>query len=344
MDVSILDGSSPACDEFVGRSPNGKLCHLPAWSRMVERTFGHRGYYLVARDGNAVRGVLSLIHVRSWLFGNRMISQAFSNYGGPLAEDRQTLDALYAEAVGLAERLGCESIEFRNVEPMPYDDLDLRTDKVCMYLPLKGDPDELWRSFKSDTKVRNHVRKAENAGIVAEDGGIELLEEFYRVYAIRMHQLGTPAYPRSLMRGILETFPDNSRLFVARLGNVTVAARLLVHFNGLVQSRWGITLTEYNHLSPNHLLYWAALKHYCRAGASCFDFGRSTVDSGPYRFKKQWGTQIVPLHYQYWVRPGHKLSLANPDNPKYKRRVELWKKLPLRVANLIGPYISRSLP
>jgi len=343
MDVAILESRDALCDAYIRSRSDATICHTFAWSEMIVRAFGHRAFYLVAREGPQVRGVLPLIHVRSRLFGNLMVSGAFGNYGGPLADDAAALDALYHRAVELAREQGCESIEFRNVDPLPYD-LQLRTDKVCMRLPLPSDPDELWRSFKSDTKVRNHIRKADKAGIVTETGGLELLDEFYELYAIRMRQLGTPCYSRRLMHDILETFPQSSRLFIARLGDVTVAVRLAVCYGGLVESCWGVTHVEYNRLSPNHALYWAALKHYCLAGAACFDFGRSTVDTGPYLFKKQWGTQLVQLHYQYWVRPGHELSFASPDNPKYKRRIRMWKKLPLCVTRLIGPRISRGLP
>ena len=343
MEVAILTAANPACDAYLLGRADATICHTYAWSEMVVRTFGHRACYLVAREGDQIRGVLPLMHVKSRLFGNLLVSQAFGNYGGPLAKDRPALDALHHRAVELAREYNCESIEFRNIEPLPYD-LQLRSDKVCMRLPLVPDPDELWRSFKSETKVRNHVRKAAKAGIVTDSGGIELLDEFYELYVIRMKQLGTPCYPRSLMHNIIESFPDSSRLFIARREGVTVAVRLTVCFNGIVESCWGVTRVEYNRLSPNHALYWAALKHYCLTGASTFDFGRSTAGTGPYLFKKQWGTRQVDLHYQYWVRPGQELTIQSPDNPKYKRRIEMWKKLPLWVTRILGPRISRSLP
>jgi lipid II:glycine glycyltransferase (peptidoglycan interpeptide bridge formation enzyme) len=171
-----------------------------------------------------------------------------------------------------------------------------------------------------------------------------LLDDFYRVYTIRMKQLGTPPYCRKLIQYILEAFPDNSRLFVVRLDDLTIGAALTTHFNNFVEIPLASTLTQYNNLCPNNLLYWAVIKHYCLAGAKCFDFGRCTAGGPTYQFKKQWGPEPVELHYQYWLRPGHKLSILSPENPKYKRRVEMWKKLPLWVTRLLGPYISRNLP
>ncbi len=341
MDVRVLEGSDRACDEFVRAQAAGNMFHRPAWSEMLRRDLGYDVFYLVACEGDEIRGVLPLTHVKSWLFGNRMISQAFGNYGGPLTVSREAMNALFARAVELATERNCESIEFRNIEPMPFD-LQLHEGKICMHLALTADPEDLWKRF--DPKVRNQVRKAWKSNITAASGGAELLDDFYGVYTIRMRQLGTPPYSRALMAAILTRFPDESRIFVVRLGDQTVGAGLTTCFNGLVEIPWAATLVEYNSLCPNHLLYWSVLEHYGKAGASAFDFGRCTAEGATYRFKKQWGPEPVNLHYQYWVRPGHELTILAPDEAKYRRKVEMWKKLPLWVTRLVGPRLSRSLP
>ncbi len=340
MNIESLSTHDAACDAFVARRADGKICHLPAWSFMVQRVFSHQSHYLVARGDAALLGVLPLIHVKSRLFGNRMISQAFANYGGILTDDEGVRRALFDRAVELATQLRCESIELRNIDPLPYG-LQLREGKAVMHLPL-GDPEALWKGF--DPKVRNQVRKAEKSGIVACDGGAELLDDFYGVYTTRMRQLGTPCYSRKLMEGMLETFPDHCRIFVVRLENKAVGAGITTCFNGLAEIPLAATLTEYNSLCPNNLLYWSVIKHYATAGAGVFDFGRSTVGAGTYHFKKQWEPRQVDTHYQYWLAPGSELSISSPDNPRYRRKVEAWKRLPLWLTRLLGPPISRGLP
>lgn len=341
MNISTQEFPDIQCDDFVRRTTGAKLCHTLAWSNMLEKTFRHKGFYLVARKDGKICGVLPLTQIRSKLFGNRMISQAFSNYGGPLTKNSDVSEALYKHAVKLATEHGCESIEFRNSKLLDYG-LYLSTDKVCMYLPLTSDFDELWRSFR--TEIRNRIRKAEKSGIIITSGGLELLEDFYRVWTIRMGELGTPCYSRSLFRDILEMFPQYSRIFIARLGDLTIGGILFSCFNGLAQSRWAATRLEYNRLSPNNLLYWSAIRHYCLAGAKYFDFGRSTFGSSTYEFKKRWGARPVKLYYQYWVPSNKKLFLTRPDRPKYLKKVKIWKKLPLWVTRLVGPHISRALP
>jgi len=309
MNVSILEYPDSECDNFVRGMPGAKLCHMPAWANMLERIFGQREFYLVAHDGGEICGVLPLTQVRSRLFGNRMISQAFSSYGGPLANTTATLDILYRRTIELATKYGCESIEFRSIDPIPYD-LHLCTDNACMYMPLPSDPDELWKGFRH--QIRTKIRKAQKSNICVDSGGLELLNDFYRVWSFRMHQFGTPCYPRKFFASIMETFPGKSRIFLARLNNLTVAVLFVYCFNGLAQSRWGVTLREYDSMCPNYLLHWSAM--------------------------------LVQLYYQYWTRDGYELSLVRPDNPKYRNKVEAWKKLPLFMTRLIGPYISCNLP
>jgi FemAB-related protein (PEP-CTERM system-associated) len=341
MDVTIAKIPDPECDTFLKNRPDATICHTYQWADAVARAARLKAFYLVARDTKGVHGVLPLTQAKSRLFGNFMVSQAFSNYGGLLADSPEARDALFNHAVELAGKLNCESIEFRNVQPLPFN-LELRSDKMCMYLSLAADADKIWKSF--DPKVRNQIRKAEKSGIIVTDGRFELLDDFYSVYTIRMHQLGTPAYPRSIMKNILDAFADNSRIFAAKLGQSTIGAGFVTCYNGLVEIHWAATRVEYNNLCPNMLLYWSVIRHYCLAGARCFDFGRCTVDGPTSNFKKQWGAEPVPLHYQYWVRPGCKFSILSPDNPKYKRKVEIWKRLPLWMTRLIGPHISRNLP
>jgi FemAB-related protein (PEP-CTERM system-associated) len=309
---------------------------------MVQEVSGHRNCYLVAREGRNVRGVLPLTHVRSLLFGNRLVSQAFANYGGPLGGP-DAVDALYHASVELARQRRCRSIEFRNIDTLPFD-LDVRTDKVSMRLALMEDPDALWNSFSKDSGVRKMVRKAEKNGISVVDGGAELLNEFYSLYVIRMRQLGTPCYSMRVMRGFLDFFPDNTRGFLARLGGKTIAGKLMLRFKGQVEAFYSSSLLEYNTMGTNHLLHWTAMQHYCRVGVTSFDFGRSTIGGGPYEFKRKWGAEEIPLHWQYWSDAGHKVEKLSPDNPKYQKRIELWRKMPLWLTRLAGPVISRGLP
>lgn len=339
--ITVSDYVDTKCSDFVRSIPDARLCHLPEWTTMIEDIFGHKGHYLVARDNGIVCGILPLTHIRSRLFGSRLISQPFSDYGGPLVWNAAATDALYKRAVELAINCDCETIELRNTAVMPYE-MHLRTDKVCMHLPLASDSELVWKGLRP--QIRNRIRQAEKSGITITNGGYELLNDFYRLWTIRMRELGTPCYSRKLFSAILNTFPSNSRIFLAHSNGQVAAALLALAFNDCAFTRWGAALREYDSLSPNYLLNWSAVEFYCRAEIKWFDFGRCTAGSGQYTFKKRWGAKKVQLNWQYWTRPGCELSLPQQDSPKYKKKVDMWKKLPLWATRLIGPVISRSLP
>ena len=220
-------------------------------------------------------------------------------------------------------------------------DLVCREDKVCVVLPLVPDAEELWRALRPE--IHNRVRKAEKSGLGVVSGGEELLDDFYEVWTIRMRELGTPCYPRRLFRNLLRRLSEYTRVFLVKGTERTLAAGFFHHFNGFVECRWAAARVDSNRLSPNTLLYWSALKHYCLAGQHWFDFGRSTMGSSQYEFKRRWGGTPTQLYYQYWTAPGHKLAAVRPDNPRYARLVNVWKRLPLSVTRVAGPIISRGL-
>ncbi len=340
LNVEVLSVPDTEVTRYVQRTSAGRLCHLPEWGFAVAQILRHEALYLVAREEARVRGVLPLTIVKSRLFGNRLISQAFSNYGGPLADSPAVLAALLGRACELAPEHRCSVLELRGSERLP-GDLALREDKICMVLPLTADPNEIWQGLKPE--IRNRVRKADKCGLAAVSGGDELLDEFYDVWTIRMRQLGTPCYSRHVFQALLRCFPTCTRVFLVRDGPRTLAAGFFHQFNGLVECRWAAARTDAKGLSPNTLLYWSAIKHYCLTGQRQFDFGRSTIGSGPHEFKRRWGATQSQLYYQYWTEPNHELSPIRPDNPRYKRVVAMWKRLPLCATRILGPSIGRCL-
>jgi FemAB-related protein (PEP-CTERM system-associated) len=340
MEIQLLDSYEPECDAFVRSQADAKLCHLQEWNAMIARTLGHTPFYLAARNGTGICGVLPLMLVRSRIFGTRLISQAFSNYGGPVLRHPAALPALLERSMELARQCQCRYLELRATAPLS-PQFHVERDKVCMYLPLTTNPQEVWHRLRPE--IRNRIRRGEKAGLTVVQGGGDLLGAFYRVWTRRMRQLGTPCYPRQLFADILRSFPQQARIFLVQDNRRTLGACFTYEFHGLAQCRWAGTDVNFNALSPNVLLYWSAIKHYCQAGAQWFDFGRSTKDSSQYEFKRRWGAQTVQLYYQYWSTSGHPVELLRPDNPRYRWKVALWRKLPLCLTRLAGPYLSRSL-
>jgi FemAB-related protein (PEP-CTERM system-associated) len=175
-------------------------------------------------------------------------------------------------------------------------------------------------------------------------GKLDLLDDFYEVFAINMRDLGTPVYPKRFFEAILESFSETTSICAVYAGARPVAAGFLIGFNGMLEIPWASSLRDFNRYSPNMILYWTVLKFACDHGYRVFDFGRSTPDEGTYRFKAQWGAVPTPLYWHYWMRQGDQLPELNPDNPKYAMAIWLWKRLPVSLTKWIGPSIVKNLP
>lgn len=329
-------------DRYVTAQPASTSYHLHAWRRVFERAFGHTTLYIGARRGAALVGVLPLVEMRSRVFGRQLVSLPFVNYGGVLADDPAVERALFDRAAELAGDRGLDHVELRHFTRR-FPEAPAKQHKVTMLLPLAPDTDAMWAIL--DRKVRNQVRKAEKSGLTSEVGGAELIDAFYPVFATNMRDLGTPVYSKRLFEAVFAALPDRTRMFVVRAADGRpVAAGVGLRYRDTVEMPWASSLREFKASSPNNLLYWEALKHAIATGATTFDFGRSTPHEGTYNFKAQWGAEPVPLCWEYRLLRGRDLPDASPKNAKFSLAIQAWQRLPLWLANRVGPVIVRNIP
>lgn len=344
MVINLLrEADKERWNNYVMRSSTSTCYHLTGWKDVIETSFKHKTYYLLAEDrANEIKGVLPLVHLKSILFGNFMVSLPYFNYGGICADNDETESQLLKKAEDIAVREHAGHIEFRHTRQLG-DGLPVKKAKVCMHLALPDNPDELWNSFSS--KLRSQIRKPSKEGLYARIGNVEELDCFYDVFAVNMRDLGTPVYSKKFFRTILSIFPDSSWIctIYAKDGQ-PVASGFLVGFKERLEIPWASSLRSSNHLSPNMLLYWNAIKFACEMGYKSFDFGRSTPGEGTYKFKEQWGAKPVQLYWHYWLRNGSLAPELNPKNPKYQIAIKIWQRIPVGLTRLIGPAIVKNLP
>lgn len=341
--VSVLEPDQPCpdWDPFVQRQARASIYHQLAWRELIRRVFGHHSYYLVGRDaGGQVRGVLPLVRLHSLIFGDFMVSMPYFNYGGALVDAPEMDERLMQHASELAGALGVRHVELRDTQPR--SGWLARNDKVAMELSLPPSPDAVWKGLTS--KVRAQVRRPSKEGAEAVIGGTEMLADFYRVFARNMRDLGTPVYSRRFFQAIMDTFPGHSQIVVVHLDGHPAAAGFLLGNHNRLEIPWASSDRRYNRFGVNMLLYWEALRWAVEKGYRVFDFGRSTINSGTYRFKRQWGAQPRQLYWHYWLRRGDRLPELKPESPKFRFAVKAWRKLPVRLGNLLGPHVVKNLP
>lgn len=319
-------------------SPSRRL----EWLNILRDGLGHEPIVLEARNSDRSLGMLPLAYMRSTLFGTFLVSLPYLNIGGPLATCSNAADALVNRAVQLANDLQVKHLELRNETRITNAAFNHEiTEKVHMRLELPSTADELWRSFSP--KVRNQIRKAERSELSVEWGSANLLGDFYKVFSHNMRDLGTPVFSRRLFSAILVHLGPSAEVAVVRSQRVAVAAAILVHGSGMSEVPSASSLRAFNHLNGNMLLYWHMLVRSIERGQQWFDFGRSSVDSSTYRFKRQWDAKPYPAVWQYYVRSGN-VAEMRPSHPKNQRRIAVWKCLPVWLTRIAGPTIVRGIP
>jgi serine/alanine adding enzyme len=326
--------------EYVLHHADATGYHEWAWRDVFQRAFGCPPIYFAARRGGRIVGVLPTVLLDSWLFGRALVSLPFLNYGGVLADDEGVARALLDAAMAAAREHRCRHVELRHFR-QHFGDLPCKRHKVTMRLRLPAAP-VLWDGL--DRKARNQVRKAQKSDLTYRHGGAELLDGFYAVFARNMRDLGTPVYSSRFFAEVLAAFPGRARIHVVSHQTTPVAAGLTFETRGTVEIPWASSVRDFNALCPNHLLYWSILEGASATGCSTFDFGRSTPNEGTYKFKEQWGAQPVPLCWEYGLLVGGEVPNSSPTNPKFRLAIAMWKKLPLSVANRVGPMIVRAIP
>lgn len=316
-------------DAFVSRHPNATPFHLTAWTRAVERGCGQAARLLIAERGGEIVGYLPLTHVRSRLFGEALVSSGFAVGGGVLGEGVEPLAAA-------ARAIGCSTVELRG-GPLPAEWPCDEDTYLGFVRPLAKDDDA--ELLAIPRKQRAEVRKALVNDLEVVTGGLTLADEHYRIYAESVRNLGTPVFPRALFRAVLETM--DADILTVRHGGRAVASVLSLYLNGTVYPYWGGGTEAARGLRANDRMYFALMAHARARGCTHFDFGRSKTGTGAAAFKKNWGFPGMPLRYAKWSSgPAREV---NPLNPKYALMVRTWKKLPLPVASMVGPWISRGL-
>ncbi|HMM75061.1 MAG TPA: FemAB family PEP-CTERM system-associated protein [Gammaproteobacteria bacterium] len=321
---------------YVDRHPEGTFFHLFGWREVLERAVGFRAHYLMAQRGETIVGLLPLVRVKSLLFGDALVSLPFCVQGGVIADDAAAERALLAEASGLAERLGVDYLELRHTRALAADWLTKSETYVLFRRELSAEVEDNMKAIPR--KQRAMVRKGIAAGLVSREE--TTLDRFFPIYATSVRNLGTPVFPRHYFEALYRVFAAHCRVTTVFHGAEAVSAVLSFVYKDTIMPYYGGGIPAARDLKAYDFLYWEVMRRACEQGIRHFDYGRSKRDSGSYAFKKNWGFEPEPLHYQYHLVKHQALPNRNPNNPKYALAVNTWKKLPLPLANFLGPLVS----
>jgi len=328
-------------DAFVRAMPGATPFHLTAWGEAIARGCRQQAHHLIAERGDRIVGMVPLAEIHSALFGRALVSSGFAVGGGILVVDEPTGDALAEAAWRLAESLSCPSLELRGGF-VPANWHRESGTYAGFARPLAAD--DAAELLAIPRKQRAEVRRALGFDLTVETGCEERdRSAHYAVYAESVRNLGTPVFPRTLFDAVLDGFgPEADILTVWREGR-PLASVLSLYFAGTVMPYWGGGTAEARTWRANDLMYYALMGHARQRGCTRFDFGRSKYGTGAFAFKKNWGFEPQPLDYAVRTADGSAPREVNPLSPRYRLKVAAWRKLPLGVANRVGPLIARGL-
>jgi FemAB-related protein (PEP-CTERM system-associated) len=322
-------------DTFLADHPDTTPFHRREWIQAVANGCGQICHYLIA--GDPISGLVPLNELHSPLFGRALVSSGYAVGGGVLADDFGTADGLAKAVWALAAQLSCPTTELRGgILPADWQH------DVTTYLGFSRDlaADDEAELLAIPRKQRAEVRKALANGLTVD---LADRDAHYAVYAESVRNLGTPVFPRGLFAAVLDAFGDDADILTVRKDGVPLASVLSLYHRGVVMPYWGGGTAAARPERANDMMYFALMRHARTRGCTRFDFGRSKTGTGAAAFKRNWGFDGVPLAYAKRTADGQAAREINPLDPRYSLQVKLWSKLPLRIANRIGPMISRGL-
>mgnify|MGYP000530713625 CR=1 FL=1 len=330
----------PVWDQFVATCPEATFFHKAGWQSVIEQAFGHKTYFLVAEENGVIQGVLPLAEVKSYLFGHSLSALPFCVYGGVASDSEEVLLFLENQAIELAQQLSVDYLELR----YPFARDNAQFTEKCAHSAfgcvLADDEEQILAGIKK--KQRAGIRNA-----LKNDLSFRVDQDTttaYKIYSESVRNLGTPVFAAHYFGALQYVFGDKCDVLTVEHQGKAVSSVLSFYYKGQVLPYYGGGLDEARALKSNDYMYYQLM---CSAKSSrqssYFDFGRSKDDSGAYKYKKTWGMEPQPLHYMFYLVNATELPNLSPNNPKYQFFIQMWKKLPVAISRLIGPFLSKYL-
>ena len=338
--LSVQDTDAVArWDAFVLACPQATFFHRAGWQKVIADVFGHKTWFLYAEQGGQIEGVLPLAQIKSLLFGHSLVGLPFAVYGGVAASSTAAADALEAEAQAIAQQLGVEHLELRNVARR-HTDWPLQDLYVTFRKPILADEEA--NMLAIPRKQRAMVRKGLKNNLRSEiDPGVD---RFFALFADNVHRHGTPAMPKRWFQALRDEFgADCEVLTVVSAEGQPLSSVLSFYFRDEVLPYYAGDDEAARDLAANDFKYWELMRRACGRGLKVFDYGRSKAGTGPYAFKKNWGFEPTPLHYEFRLYKRDAIPQNNPNNTKYQLMIAAWRRLPIGLANWLGPFVVRNL-
>jgi CelD/BcsL family acetyltransferase involved in cellulose biosynthesis len=329
----------PAWDELLLTSDQSCFFHTSAWAKVLSESYGYQPLYFTAIEDNTLSGLIALMEIKSFLTGCRGVSLPFTDFCPPVAEDPQVFEKLLAKAIEHGRNANWKSIEFRGGENL-FDGTLASASHLTHSLRLDRNDDNVFRNFKSST--RRNIRKSGREDVrVTIDHTRESIDEFYRLNCLTRKKHGLPPQPQRFFQKFFDHIISARQAFVAlaKYAGQAVAGGVYLQYREQGIYKYGASDTRFQHLRPNNLVMWEAIKWFCCNGYTRFNFGRTEPgNEGLLQFKRGWGvSESVLAYFKYDIAADDFVSEAEGPKTSYR----CFKIMPTSLLKLTGNLLYR---
>jgi serine/alanine adding enzyme len=346
--VQLSEESRGLWNNFVSANPHAYVYHLREWGDAVCKTYGLWRWYFGVKMDERIVGVLPIFYIRSMLFGDKIVSVPFCEYGGPLIADfsdesmtEDVLAMLMKNVNELARKLRVGYVEFRQPPSLCTSSVSSVGFKVLQrYVTFRIDltvgESKAWMNL--DGRTRRHVKKALRIGTKIREVDADSLGHYYALYLLTQKNLGSPPHSYSFFRHLNDNFVPKGllRILIASYDGNAVAGIMVFCFNDRIYWWNNVLDRRYASLDPTNLLLWHVIRWGMEKGFKVLDLGRTRRnDEGVHHFKTGWGGREVML--KDYVSYFGGTRVPDPLQRKYVVLSRFWSLLPRTFARNAGP-------
>ena len=331
----------PGWDALLETSDQTTFFQTAAWARGLSESYGYAPHYFTVTDGGRLSGLLAMMAIKSCLTGKRGVSLPFSDECNPVAKDQKTFELLLNESIAYGRRSGWKYIEIRGGTNFLPNSVAVATHYVHT---LELGPDETGVSRRFKSNIRRNIHKAEKEGVtVAIDRSRDAVAAFYKLHCGTRRHHSLPPQPWSFFEKIYEHIIAAGKGFVALAGyqNRWIAGAVYALYRDQAIYKYGASDRRSQHLRPNNLVMWEAIRWCCRHAVRSFSFGRTEPENeGLLQFKRGWGASEGTLaYYRYDLRGDRFVG----DTTQSNKLNGLFRRMPLPLLRMAGNLLYRHM-
>lgn len=234
--------------------------------------------------------------VRSSLFGRKtlVLGAGFDKTGVIPDISAHDYDHLIEQ---LARDLAATDIgllEIRTTQHIPC--LPDESDKVELNVDIQPSVESIWENLSGNT--RKNIRRPLKRGFTSVTGNTpELLDEFYHLYRMSLHDIGSLPHPKRFFSDLLTQCPKQTEIFVGYLDDIPVVSSINFTNQDEIYGAWSGIHTDYKKHNVFLAMLWQIIEHCGSTGRKTYNLGRSSVGSNPHQFKLKLANRTHKIYY-----------------------------------------------